>query len=99
MAPVSIEQRLQVRSEPVRPRLARGPSPSLVAAVTSNLSRALAPGNVACRPKASGLPRPSVINVSQLVSLSRDTLTDRVSRLPDAVMRQVDYGLRLVLSL
>jgi mRNA interferase MazF len=71
----------------------------VVAAITSNLSRALAPGNVACRPKASGLPRPSVINVSQLVSLSRDTLTDRVSRLPDAVMRQVDDGLRLVLSL
>jgi mRNA interferase MazF len=99
MAPVSIEQRLQVRSAPARPRLARGPSPSVVGAITSNLSRVLAPGNVACRPKASGLPRPSVINVSQLVSLSRDTLTDRVSRLPDAVMRQVDDGLRLVLSL
>ncbi len=71
----------------------------IVAVVTSNLSRALAPGNVACRPKATGLPRPSVINVSQLMAVSRDTLTERVSRLPEAVMRQVDEGLRLVLAL
>ncbi len=71
----------------------------VVASITSNLALALAPGNVPCRPKASGLPRPSVINVSQLVSVSRETLTDRVSRLPDAVMQQVDDGLRLVLSL
>ncbi len=71
----------------------------VVASITSNLALALAPGNVPCRPKASGLPRPSVINVSQLVSVSRDTLSDRVSRLPEAVMQQVDDGLRLVLSL
>jgi len=71
----------------------------VVAAITSNASLALAPGNVLCRPRSSGLPRPSVINVSQLVSVSRDTLTERVSRLPGAVMQQVDDGLRLVLSL
>jgi mRNA interferase MazF len=69
-----------------------------VAAITSNLALALAPGNAPCRPKASGLPRPSVINVSQLVSVSRRTLTVRVGRLPEATMRQVDEGLRLVLS-
>jgi mRNA interferase MazF len=71
----------------------------VVASMTSNLALALAPGNVPCRPKASGLRRPSVIDVSQLVSVSRDTLTERVSRLPEAVMRQVDDGLRLLLSL
>jgi mRNA interferase MazF len=71
----------------------------VVASITSNLALALAPGNVPCRPRASGLPRPSVINVSQLASVSRDTLTERVSRLPEALMQQVDDGLRLVLSL
>jgi mRNA interferase MazF len=71
----------------------------VVAAITSNAALALAPGNVPCRPKATGLPRPSVINVSQLVSVSRDTLTERVGRAPEALMRQVDDGLRLVLSL
>ena len=51
------------------------------------------------RPKASGLPRPSVINVSQLASVTRSTLTERVGRVPDSVIRQVEEGLRLVLSL
>ena len=60
---------------------------------------AFAPGNVPCRPKASGLPRPSVINVSQLASVTRATLTERVGRVADSVMRQVEDGLRLVLSL
>jgi mRNA interferase MazF len=71
----------------------------VVAAITSNLALALAPGNVPCRPRASGLPRPSVINVSQLTSVSRETLTERVSRVPETLMRQVDDGLRLVLAL
>jgi mRNA interferase MazF len=71
----------------------------VVASMTSNMALALAPGNVPCRPKATGLPRPSVIDVSQLVSVSRATLTDRVHRLPEAVMQQVDDGLRLVFSL
>jgi mRNA interferase MazF len=71
----------------------------VVAAITSNMALALAPGNVPCRPRTSGLPRPSVVNVSQLVSVSRDTLTERVARLPETTMLQVDEGLRLVLSL
>jgi mRNA interferase MazF len=71
----------------------------VVAVVTSNMALAFAPGNVPCRPKASGLPRPSVINVSQVAPVSRSTLTERVGRVPESLMRQVDDGLRLVLSL
>jgi mRNA interferase MazF len=71
----------------------------VVAVVTSNMALAFAPGTVPCRPKTSGLPRPSVINVSQVASVSRSTLTERVGRVPDSLMRQVDDGLRLVLSL
>ena len=71
----------------------------VVAAITSNMALALAPGNVACRPKASGLPRPSVINVSQLATVTRSTLTERVGGVPASVMLQVEEGLRLVLSL
>jgi mRNA interferase MazF len=71
----------------------------VVAAITSNMALAFAPGNVPCRPKASGLPRPSVINVSQLACVTRSTLTERVGRVPDSVMRLVEDGLRLVLAL
>jgi mRNA interferase MazF len=71
----------------------------LVAVVTSNLSLAAAPGNVRLSRRASGLAKPSVLNVSQLITLDRSVLTDRVRALPDAVLNEISAGLRLVLAL
>ncbi len=70
----------------------------VVAAITSNLSLAEAPGNVRLGRGDSGLPRTSVVNVSQLVTLDRQQLSGKLRALPTAVMRQVDEGLRLVLG-
>lgn len=67
--------------------------------LTTSMELAKAPGNVVCRPRASGLPRPSVINVSQVATIDRGRLIERVGRLPEALMRQVEDGLRLVLEL
>jgi mRNA interferase MazF len=71
----------------------------LAVAVTSNVPLAEAPGNVLLSRKESGLPRPSVANVSQLVTLDKSFLHERVRRIPPAVMSEVERGLRLVLSL
>lgn len=71
----------------------------VVVGVTTNLDLARAPGNVPCRPRATGLPRPSVINVSQIATVDRRQLLERVGRLPAALLEQVDQGLRAVLSL
>ena len=71
----------------------------VVAALTSNLSRAAAPGNVAISRKDSGLPIQTVVNVSQIVTLDRAFLTKRVRAVPAACMAQIDAGLRLVLAL
>ena len=71
----------------------------IVATVTSNLALAEAPGNVRIGKSDSGLPQPSVINVSQLITLDRSILTSKVKALPSAVMDKVDSGLKLVLSL
>ena len=71
----------------------------VVAAITSNLDRAKSPGNVLVPRRASGLPRPSVVNVSQIMSLDQSLLRRKVRQLPDNEMRKVDEGLRLVLSL
>lgn len=76
-----------------------GIATAVVVGVTTNMSLAQAPGNVVCRPRASGLPKPSVINVSQLATVDRKQLTERVARLPEPLMQQVDQGLRLVLAL
>jgi mRNA interferase MazF len=71
----------------------------VVAAITSNLALAEAPGNVRLGKAESGLTRPSVINVSQIVTLDRKQLTQRLRALPAQSMRQVDEGVRLVLGL
>ena len=76
-----------------------GITTAVTLAITTNMSLAFAPGNVVCRPRSSGLPRPSVINVSQVASVDRKDLVERVGRLSDPLMRQVDDGLRLLLSL
>jgi mRNA interferase MazF len=70
----------------------------IVAIVTSNLALADAPGNVRVGKSESGLAKPSVVNVSQLLTLDRDLLTRRVRGLPADTMRQIDEGLRLALG-
>jgi mRNA interferase MazF len=76
-----------------------GIATTIVVAITTNMALAFAPGNVVCRPKNTGLPRASVINVSQMATIDRKQLTERVGRMPETLMHQVDEGLRLVLTL
>ena len=72
---------------------------AIVAIVTSNLALADAPGNVRVGKAESGLTKSSVVNVSQLVTLDREQLTQRVRALPAETMRGIDEGLRLVLGI
>ncbi len=71
----------------------------LVAALTSNLRLADAPGNVLVGAIESGLARDSVVNVSQLATLDKGFLGDRVGSLGARTMLAVDDGLRIVLAL
>ena len=71
----------------------------VVAVITSNLALADAPGNVRLGKSDSGLSRPSVVNVSQVVTLDRKLLSKRVRPLPGEAIRRVDEGLRLVLGI
>ena len=71
----------------------------ICAAVTSNLNLAGAPGNVHLSTRASGLPKPSVVNVSQLISLDRTRLTGPIKGIDAQSMLQVDEGLRLIMTL
>jgi mRNA interferase MazF len=71
----------------------------VVAAVTSRTELSGAPGNVRLSRRESKLPRESVVNVSQLMTLDRHFLTERVSRLSARIMAEVEAGIRLVLSL
>lgn len=71
----------------------------LVAVVTTNLRLAAAPGNVTLTKRQSGLPKESVVNVSQVLTVDRSDLTERVGRLPPTKLREVESGLLSILDL
>ena len=72
---------------------------SICAAITSNMRLADAPGNVRVTRSGSGLPHDSVVNVSQLITLDKQMLTENVGRLPAQSLRDVEAGIKLVLAL
>ena len=71
----------------------------LVAFLTTNASRVIDPGNLWLTSKQSGLPSGSVVNITQLGAVDKRILSDRIGRLSDHVMKEIDEGLRLVLDL
>jgi mRNA interferase MazF len=71
----------------------------VVAAISSNTALARAPGNVRLDTTLSRLPKDSVVNVSQIATLDRRTLTDHVTSLPRELMDHVDAGLWLILGI
>jgi mRNA interferase MazF len=67
--------------------------------LSSNTSLLDAPGNVLLAAKQTGLPRDSVANVTQVVTLDEEYLSERAGRIPPKLMAHVDAGLKLVLDL
>jgi mRNA interferase MazF len=66
--------------------------------LTSNVKWASAPGNVLLSESATGLPKESVANVSQIVTLDKSELTVRVGKLPKAKLELVLSGVDVVLG-
>jgi mRNA interferase MazF len=66
--------------------------------LTSNLKWDDAPGNVLLPAKATGLPKDSVANVSQIIVLDRSFLDERVGRLSHKQLVQILYGIDVVLG-
>lgn len=71
----------------------------LVAVITSNTALAAMPGNVFVPASVTGLPRDSVVNVTDVVTLNRLDLGSHVGHIPDNLLHEVDRGLRRVLDL
>ena len=71
----------------------------IVVAITSNPELAGLPGNVLIPRRLSGLPRDSVVNVSQVFTVDRQFLIEYAGPIPERVQASVDAGLRLVLGL
>lgn len=67
--------------------------------LTSNLRLVEAPGNVLIPAKSAGLPKDSVANVSQVITVDRDFLSEPAGRVRGQLLKDVENGLRLVLAL
>jgi mRNA interferase MazF len=67
--------------------------------LTSNLRLIEAPGNVLVPAKTAGLPKDSVVNVSQIITVDRDFLAEPADRIRGRLLKDVESGLRLVLAL
>ena len=65
---------------------------------TSNLLWADAPGNVLLAAKATGLPKDSVANASQIVTLDRELITEEVGKLSKRQLELVLAGIDIVLG-
>ena len=66
--------------------------------LTSNTKWADAPGNVFLPGRVTSLPKDSVANVSLIVSLDKDLLTKRVSKVPQPVLQLLFAGIHTVLG-
>ncbi len=70
----------------------------LVCPLTSNLKRADSPGNVLLSKREANLPKPSVVNVSQIFTVDKSQLGDYIGTLTSERLRQVLDGIKLLLE-
>lgn len=63
------------------------------------MAHAHLPGNVFLSKKQSGLPKDSVVNLTQMIAIDRDLLSEKVGELPPRIMTKVNKCLNLVLAL
>lgn len=70
----------------------------VVCALTSNLKRAKAPGNILLEQDEVNLPKQSVVNVSQIFTVSKEQLQQKIGTLSQARIEQVLAGIQLVIE-
>jgi len=69
---------------------------TVVCLITSNLARARAPGNVPLEKGQANLPKASVVNVSQILTIDKTDLSERIGKLPDNTLDSIRAGLQLL---
>ena len=70
----------------------------VVCALTSNLKRADVPGNVLLKKGEANLKKDSVVKVSQVVTVDKTDLAERIGALSPARVKQIISGIRLLLE-
>lgn len=71
---------------------------TVVCLITSSLKRAHSPGNVLLEPGEANLDKRSVVNVSQIASVDKEELVEKIGSLSEARLREVLSGVDRVLA-
>lgn len=70
----------------------------VVCALTSNLKRSKAPGNVLLPKGEANLPKGSVVNISQIITIDKSDLKEKIGALSESRIRQIIEGIKLLLE-
>lgn len=70
----------------------------VVCALTSNPKRAAAPGNVLLKKGEGNIPKDSVVNISQITTVNKSDLTERIGSLSPSKLKEVLDGINLLLE-
>jgi mRNA interferase MazF len=70
----------------------------VVCALTSNLKRAAAPGNVLLKKGEANLPKDSVVNISQIITVNKTDLLEKIGSLSPGRLNSVLDGVKLVIE-
>jgi mRNA interferase MazF len=71
----------------------------ICAVITSNIRLSQAPGNIFLPMKDSGLPKDSVINISQIITIDKENLSEKVRKIRPAIIHDVENGLKLIFDI
>jgi len=71
---------------------------AVVCAITSNLKWAKSPGNVLLKKGEGGLPKDSVVNITQIATVEKSFLTEKIGTLPPASIKQILEGIKLLVE-
>jgi len=71
---------------------------AIVCAITSNLRRAGSPGNVLLNKEEANLPKPSVVSVTQIMTVDKSDLVEKIGTLSNKRIREILEGVQLVLQ-
>jgi len=70
----------------------------VLCAVTSNVARASAPGNVLIKRGDGNIPKTSVVNISQLITINKSDLSEKIGTLPKKTITEILAGINLLLT-
>ncbi len=70
----------------------------VVSALTSNLKRADAPGNVLLSKGEANISKDSVVNISQIITVDKSDLIEKIGSLPSSRIKQIIEGVKLLIE-